>query len=131
MSPAASLAMILGVGLGGAAGAVLRLLLDRALRAGVLIANTLGCLLLGMLYGWVSTAAPGGSLEDAPLTPLTVLLATGLLGALSTFATVSLRAAEHWIARRRLAAVGLWSTHVLCGGLAAAGGIVLVRTLLG
>lgn len=130
MTAEMTIAVILGVGLGGAAGAVLRLLLDRLLPWGILLANTVGCLALGLLYGWI-TVVPAAAEPGTTTAPLLVALATGLLGALSTFATVSLRAAERWVAGRRLAAAGLWAVHVLCGGAAAAAGIAAARLMLG
>ncbi|GAA1805383.1 hypothetical protein GCM10009771_04510 [Nesterenkonia flava] len=101
-----------------------RLLLDRYLPAGLLVANTLGSLLLGWLYGALSLQLNGtgpGLLSE----PATAVLALGLIGALSTFATVSLRAAQLWIEGSRLHAVGLWLVHAVCGLAAGACGIWL------
>ncbi|WP_010524840.1 hypothetical protein [Nesterenkonia sp. F] len=65
MSVEMTIAVVLGVGLGGALGAVLRLLLDRLLPFGILLANTVGCLALGLIYGWITVepalAAPGAT----------------------------------------------------------------------
>lgn len=112
--------------LGGAAGAAVRFLLDRYLQAGVLIANTVGCLALGALIGAAgaasASAAAGGELWE----PWTVgLLAFGFIGALSTFATVSLRAAQLWVTGTRWKAIELWGLHTSCGIAAAAVGLAL------
>ena len=103
----------------------MRLLLDRYVRFGILVANTLGCLFLGFLFGQFSSmtavqALPQGeSLSQPVLTVLTF----GLIGALSTFATVSLRAAQRWSEGRRLQAAWIWCAHITCGFLAAAVGV--------
>ncbi|WP_191089999.1 CrcB family protein [Nesterenkonia ebinurensis] len=139
MSVELSVGVIAAVALGGAAGAASRFLLDKYLRAGVLIANTLGCLLLGVLIGaaaaMAAAASAGGRVTvssgfayggTSAWEPWTVgLLAFGLVGALSTFATVSLRAAQLWTHRRRWAALGLWGLHCGFGITAAAGGLAL------
>ncbi|WP_022872358.1 fluoride efflux transporter FluC [Nesterenkonia alba] len=113
------LALTLGVALGGAIGATLRCLLDAYLPGGVLIANTVGSLAIGWLYGML--VAGSSWLTETTTAALTV----GLIGALSTFATVSLRAAQLWTGHRRWAAVGLWSVHIVCGLLAASAGVFL------
>ncbi|MEV7727286.1 fluoride efflux transporter CrcB [Streptomyces sp. NPDC101733] len=85
------------VALGAAVGAPLRYLTDRALKSrhdtpfpwGTLAANAAACLLLGAIAG--ATLAGAGSSE------LSLLLGTGLCGALSTYSTFSyetLRLAE-------------------------------------
>lgn len=114
-----SLTTVLAVAGGGALGAVGRFLLDRYLRAGVLIANTVGCLLLGSMIG--ASAASGGQWD-----PWVVgLLAMGFCGALSTFATVALRAAQKWTSGARWQAIGLWAGHSVCGIAAGAAGLAL------
>ena len=133
MDPEMSLSGVLGVALGGAVGAVLRFRLDRYLRAGILLANVLGCLVLGYLFGeltWLAeTGAGARSGVFAVLFSGTVSTAVsiGLLGALSTFATVSVRVAQTWMAGRHLRATGIWVTHVGLGFAAAALGIALSR----
>lgn len=122
-----TLAVVLGVSLGGAAGAVMRLLLDRYVRYGILVANALGCLVLGFLFGQFSAAPAQPAMPQGGLSPdpaLTVL-AYGLIGALSTFATVSLRVAQRWVEGRRLQAVWIWLVHVICGFAAAAAGFAV------
>ena len=120
-----SAGVIGSVAVGGAAGAVIRFLLDRYLRAGILCANTFGCLLLGALIG----AAGAAEIDWQPWAA--GLLAMGLVGALSTFATVALHAAQLWLAGSRWKAVGLWAAHAGCGIAAAAAGLVLGWSLAG
>ena len=120
--------IILGIGLGGALGAVVRLLLDRYLPFGILLANTLGCAILGFLFGEMSAVDPQtyellgtGAVSPALLTVLTF----GLVGALSTFSTVSLNAAQLWMSGWWIHAAGLWGLHLVCGLLAGAVGFAL------
>ncbi|GAB3846156.1 CrcB family protein [Nesterenkonia populi] len=110
--------VVLGVAAGGAVGAVSRYLLDRFLPGGLLAANVLGCFGLGLLYGLLVSAAGPGQ-------PTTTILAAGLLGALTTFATVSLRSAQLWLDGSRWAAAGLWLAHAGAGFAAAAAGLLL------
>lgn len=114
-----SLGVIAAAAVGGAAGALSRFLLDNYLRSGVLIANTLGALLLGVLVGVSASSALGWS------QPFIGLVAVGFLGALTTFSTVSLRAAEQWLSGFRWKAIGLWALHTGCGVAAAAAGLAL------
>ncbi|MFI1466533.1 fluoride efflux transporter CrcB [Streptomyces wuyuanensis] len=75
--------------LGGAVGAPLRFLVDRAVQRrqstrfpwGTFTANTLGCLLLGLLTGALLARAAGEDYEE--------FVATGLCGALTTYSTFS------------------------------------------
>lgn len=120
-----SIGVVLAVAAGGALGAAARFLLDRYFRAGVLYANTLGCLLLGGLIG----AAAEGSVTWQPW--VTGLLAMGLCGALSTFATVALRAAQKWSSGARWQAAALWVGHTVCGVAAGAAGLALGWALAG
>ncbi|GAA1150241.1 fluoride efflux transporter FluC [Nesterenkonia lutea] len=122
-----NLLVVVGVAAGGALGAVLRFLLDRYLRGGLLVANTLACLALGYLYGELSWLAEnGGPGADSLLSAsVSTILALGVLGALSTFATVSVRVAQRWMAGHRLRAAGIWAAHVGLGFAAAAVGIAL------
>lgn len=132
MSVELSALVIVAVAIGGALGAVLRFLLDAYFTAGVLIANTVGSLLIGGFIGAsaaVSGAASGpGSVWDDPTIGLAVI---GFLGALSTFATVSLRAAQRWVAGERFIAAGLWLAHVTCGLVAVSAGLWAGWELMG
>lgn len=126
MTPVFSLAVVAGVALGGGLGAVVRLMLDRWLPFGVLAANTLGCLLLGWLFGELSAPESRASATTGLFSePVMTVLVFGVIGALSTFATVSVRVAQLWIARERLRAAGMWLLNVTCGFAAAAAGIAL------
>lgn len=111
-----TLPVVLLAALGGGVGAALRLILDTYVRGGVLLANTVGSLLLGLMLG--ASAAGAVVFSSAALGFVSV----GFIGALSTFATVSLRAAQLWVSKHRLAAVGLWCAHTGCGLAAAAAG---------
>ena len=117
MTTTVSLAVVLGIALGGAFGAAMRLLLDRYLRGGVLIANTLGCFVLGFLFGEFSVLQAEDATMDLwiPSEPVLAVVAIGLVGALSTFSTVSLRVAQLWMDGRRGRALFTWTSHVLCG----------------
>ncbi|MDZ5076031.1 CrcB family protein [Nesterenkonia sp. HG001] len=127
MTTTLSVAVVLGVALGGATGAVLRLLLDRYVRYGILVANSLGCLFLGFLFGRFSALT---ALEAVPesgvFSPgVITVVSYGLIGALSTFATVSLRAAQRWVDGHRMQAAWIWLVNVACGFLAAGIGLAL------
>ncbi|MFK0255261.1 fluoride efflux transporter CrcB [Streptomyces sp. NPDC090445] len=100
---------------GGAVGAPLRYLTDRAVQArhdavfpwGTFVVNAAACLLLGVLAG--------AALAGAASSRWTLLLGTGLCGALSTYSTFSyetLRLAE--TGRRFLAAANVGAS-VLAG----------------
>lgn len=106
----------LSVLLGGAVGAVARFLLDAYIRGGVLIANTVGSLLLGVMLG----LSAGGSITWTNAT--LGLLATGLSGALTTYATVALRTAQLWVTKARVKAAAVWLNHTAWGLAAAVGG---------
>lgn len=109
-----SLLVVLAAAAGGALGAVARFLLEAYLRAGVLVANVVGSMLLGLMLG--ASAVSSASWNSAALGFLTI----GFIGALSTFAAVSLRAAQLWTARHRFRAAGLWLMHTGSGLAAAA-----------
>ena len=77
---------ILWVGLGGSIGAMMRLGLSSALNSkegfpyGTLVANALGCFLLGFFGVYLNSKVP---------TPWKPFITTGCLGALTTFSTFS------------------------------------------
>jgi fluoride exporter len=109
---------VLLVAVGGAAGAVLRHLVDRLARArplgalpwGILAVNLLGALVLGLLTG--AAAAP----------PLAALLGTGFCGALTTYSTFAQQTVELTGNGRRRLAAGYALGSVAAGlALAAAG----------
>ncbi|GAA4830198.1 fluoride efflux transporter FluC [Garicola koreensis] len=117
--------VVLAAAAGGALGAAARFLLESYLRSGVLVANVLGSLLLGIMLG--ISAVSTSSWDAAALGFLSV----GFIGALSTFATVSLHAAQLWTTRHRVKAAALWLVHTGCGLVAAGGGAWLGWTLAG
>lgn len=108
--------------LGAMAGAPLRHLTDRAVRArhdtvfpwGTFTVNVAGCLVLGLLTGAVAAGAAGPRLQ--------LLLGTGLCGALTTYSTFSyetLRLAETGAVRQ--AAVNVVASATAGLGAAFAG----------
>jgi fluoride exporter len=83
---------ILLVALGGAIGAILRyltgLIIIRTVGksqvlTGTVIANSLGCLLAGILLGWITAV-------DHPGDGIVLFLTVGILGSYTTFSTFSL-----------------------------------------
>ena len=84
---------LLWIALGGAAGAMCRFGIGRAMTAlnphprfsaGILAANLLGCFLMGALFIAIS------GLDEGPREALTAFLLTGLLGSLTTYSTYTL-----------------------------------------
>jgi len=119
------------VALGGAVGACLRYVVDRAVQArhespfpwGTLTVNAVGSLLLGAVTGAVTAGAAGPEAQ--------ALLGTGLCGALTTYSTFSyetLRLAER--GRGRLALANAAVTPAVALGAVYAG-LALTRDLLG
>ncbi len=117
--------------LGAAVGAPLRYLTDRAVQArhdsplpwGTITVNTAASAVLGLVTGAVAAGAAS--------TRVTLLVGTGLCGALSTYSTLSyevLRLVES--GRRRLAALTV-AASLLAGVGAAAAGVALARALWG
>lgn len=126
------------VGLGGAAGAVLRFAVDRILEAararrrrtvpprppfpaGTLVVNTLGSGGIGVLWGLLQMSAIDPSWY--------LVWAAGLAGGLTTFSTFSVAAVFLWQGGKRSAAV----VHVgitLVSGLAAASVGIQATSLL-
>ena len=89
---------VLAVGSGGFVGAVARYLISLGLQRatvaagfpfGTLTANVLGCLIIGLLAGLLTTR-----LELTP--EVRLLIITGFLGALTTFSTFSLETHNLW-----------------------------------
>jgi len=114
---------------GGAVGAPLRYLTDRAVQArhdslfpwGTFVVNATGSLLLGLLTGAAASGAVGPS--------VTALLGTGLCGALTTYSTFSyetLRLAERgrpWTALANVSASLAVGLGAVFAGLTAARGV--------
>ena len=120
---------IVWVGLGGAAGAVARYAVDRAVTQagaapgwGTLVINLSGSFVLGLLFGVV---AERGALSD----PWRLAIAVGFLGAYTTFSTLMLeafRTAEGGAVPWALANV---VGSVVLGLLAVAVGVTLGRAV--
>ncbi|WP_030909965.1 fluoride efflux transporter CrcB [Streptomyces sp. NRRL F-5126] len=122
---------ILLVALGGAVGAPLRYLTDRAVQSrhdtvfpwGTFTVNVVGSLILGILTGAALAGAAGHTLQ--------VLLGTGLCGALTTYSTFSyetLRLAE---TGARFFAVANVAASVVAGLGAAFAGFAVAQSLFG
>lgn len=115
------------VAAGGAAGAVLRYLLDRRVQRltgsdfphGTLTVNVLGSAVLGLLTGLALDGAPGDAARAA--------VGVGLCGSLSTYSTFGYDAVRLVTERARLSAV-LYVVVTVLAGLAAAGlGLLTAR----
>lgn len=99
---------LLAVGLGGFVGAVSRYALTGWMQlrfpafrpAGTLLVNVLGCLLIGLLMGWV-THKP--TLSE----PLRLFLITGILGSLTTFSTFGYETVE--LLRENEVRLAMWN----------------------
>jgi CrcB protein len=103
--------------LGGGAGALLRWGIGRAVAGplATLIVNLLGCLLMGLLAGWLIGRAQGESWR--------LLLGVGLLGGFTTFSAFALDVAllwrgHLWLALAYAAASVLGSLAAVFAGLA-------------
>ncbi len=110
------------VSLGGALGSLARWGLSEALPApvGTLVANTTGCLLIGILTGWLVVRHPR----------LRLLLGVGVLGGYTTFSTHLLDAHDLLGTRPGWAAAYVLGTLASCVALAALG-LVVGRRLPG
>jgi len=120
------------IAMAGALGALCRWWISRAGYAllggnfawGTLIANVIGCFLLGFLMHF-------GLVSDKLSAPARTALTVGFLGALTTFSTFSYETVcyvedGNWIA----AAVNV-SVNLIIGLAATVGGLALARTLFG
>lgn len=113
---------VIGVALGGALGSLCRFGLTRWLAkwnphasfsAGVLVANLLGCFLIGLMFAKIPALEP--SLRDA----LWAFLVTGFLGGLTTFSSFSLELFQ-------LGSGALWKTIAIYGLAHLGGGLLCV-----
>jgi CrcB protein len=113
------------VALTGAAGAITRYLVDRAVQRvrdgqwpwGTLVVNVSGCLLLGLIWGWVN--------HHPADTTFRTIAGTGFCGAYTTFSTFSIETVRLLESRRYAAAAGYLLASLVAGGLAAAVGLAL------
>ncbi|QFG20128.1 fluoride efflux transporter CrcB [Actinomadura sp. WMMB 499] len=114
---------------GGMAGAPLRYLADRAVRArngsafpwGTFAANVLGCLVLGVLTGAV--------VHGAASHPVQMLAGTGLCGALSTYSTFSFETVRLAESGARLLAAANVVVSVVAGLAAVVAGIAAAEAV--
>ncbi len=122
--------LLAAVALGGACGATGRFLISEMLRiftnwpayAGTLAANLIGCLGIGLAFGYVESA------DRAPW--VKALLVTGLLGAFTTFSTFSLDAMHLIADRRYFELIGYMGGSVLVGLAAVKLGMLLMAGLV-
>lgn len=121
--------------LGGAIGSGARYLLTIACQRAfgprfpwsTLIANVTGCLVMGVLAGWLATRATGAS-PDAQT--LRVFLATGILGGYTTFSAFSLDFATLIERGDMGAAFGYVTASVAVSLAAVFAGLLLARGVL-
>lgn len=119
---------LLAVFVGGGTGSALRWLVGNAVARmaggafpwGTLAVNGLGCLVLGLLTGWLATK---GELSE----PWRLALATGLLGGFTTFSAFSLDAVTLWERGQPMAAAGYVMVSVALGVLALVAGMAVSR----
>ena len=114
---------VLWVGAGGFLGAVLRFGVSACLPSerfavGTLLVNTLGCLMIGAVAGWV-----GARGELDPQTR--GLLVVGVLGSFTTFSAFGHEVVELTQVGRNLAAVGVVAAHLSLG----LGAVIVGRAL--
>lgn len=112
------------VAFGGALGAMARFALSQTLKAplGTLLANGLGCLAMGLLFGYLASRPDAGSVWKP-------FLMTGLLGALTTYSTFSLETLQFWQSGRIGLALGYAVGTLLLSLLCCAAGLWLSRSL--
>lgn len=92
---------------------------------GTLVVNALGSLLIGVVWGWLEVARPGGATR--------LFLVTGLLGGFTTFSTFSydtlLLLQQGYRVRAVVYALGSMGTGVICAALGLYFGLALARSL--
>ena len=128
----------LWIAAGGAIGAMLRhgtnLLADRFLGKGfpfgTLLVNVIGCLVMGMLWQWLASYDAENRPAPAWLPMVRSGIATGLLGALTTFSTFGLQTMLIVQQEDYLSAAGNVAANVLLSLLAVFLGAALVRGAL-
>jgi fluoride exporter len=111
--------------LAGAAGAIARYLADVAIQSrgdgeypwGTFWVNVSGCLLLGLIWGWVDHHEGGGTFQT--------IAGTGFCGAYTTFSTFSLESVRLIENGRYGTAARYALTSVVVGGAAAAIGLAI------
>ena len=122
---------LLWVGIGGAAGAVLRYLVSGHVQRqvqhagfpyGTLVVNVLGCLLIGFL---TQVAQPTGRFASQS----TLFAVVGALGAFTTFSTFSKEALDLFASGQVIAALVDIGIHLALGLTAVGGGYELGRLL--
>ncbi|MEM6688398.1 MAG: CrcB family protein [Planctomycetota bacterium] len=120
--------VIVGVMIGGAAGCLTRLLIVRfasriawipaglGVYLGTSIANVLGCLLIGMLVGWLRSFE---SHAPTPISePLRIAAQTGVLGGLTTFSSFIMEAVGLFDEGRTAVLIAYLTANLLGGLLA-------------
>lgn len=115
--------LVLTIGLGGSAGAVLRVWLDGRLAPphpfriprGTLLVNVLGSLVLG-----AAIVATGSTALDESAR---AVVAAGLCGALSTYSSFAVASASLWLDGRRGASLLNVALNVLLGWMGAVAGM--------
>jgi CrcB protein len=104
---------ILLVGAGGAAGSVLRYLCQRSLNLsfpyGTLLVNILGCLLIGLLWGFFTK-----SIDEQKR----LLLVTGFCGGFTTFSSFTFEGVQMMMENRWLSFLAYTLTSVAAGLMA-------------
>lgn len=121
-----------GIAIAGALGALSRWGISRAGYAlfgtgfawGTLIANILGCFLLGFL---MHLCLVSDKISDT----LRMAVTVGFLGALTTFSTFSYETVNYIEDGSWTLAIGNIAANVLIGLAATIGGLILARTLFG
>ena len=112
------------VAAGGALGACARFGLSQWIKSpmATLMANGLGCLLMGILAGWLMTRMDATD-------PLRAFLLTGFLGALTTYSTFSFEALSMLNKGETTQAVGYIVATLLISLSACALGLSLARSI--
>lgn len=118
------------VGVGGFAGAIVRLVITQMVTArlgmllpyGTLVVNVTGCFLLGLILGTLAHAA-------APHAAVRPLIATGFLGAYTTFSTFGAETVLLLEEGSVLLAVVYVGASLVVGLAATLGGLALGRAL--